>query len=80
MPVIDGCVITIPAKLCNQRQLFSHDVELNNKGNLHLPLHYNVVSISVQNFHSTETALLKIYKHVIINMAECKVAEHSHPT
>ena len=31
-----NCVIVIPAKLCNQRQFFSHDVELNNKGILHV--------------------------------------------
>ena len=34
-----NCVIIIPAKLCNQRQFFSHDIELNNKGILHLHLH-----------------------------------------
>ena len=33
-----SCVIIIPAKLCNQRQFFSHDVELNNKGILDLHL------------------------------------------
>ena len=26
-----NCVIIIPAKLCNQRQFFSHNVQLNNK-------------------------------------------------
>ena len=34
----------VPAKLCNQRKLFSHDVEMNNKGILHFifrpTLHY----------------------------------------
>ena len=29
----------VPAKLCKQRDIFSHDVEMNNKGILHLDLH-----------------------------------------
>ena len=36
-------VIIIPAKLCNQRKNFSHDVELNNKGILHL--HFTFTSM-----------------------------------
>ena len=39
MDCLKNCVIIIPAKLCNQRQFFSHNVELNNKGILHLHLH-----------------------------------------
>ena len=38
MDCLENCVIVILAKLCNQRQFFSHDVELNNKDILHL--HY----------------------------------------
>ena len=33
--LLKNCVIIIPAKLCNQRKIFSHDVELNNKGILY---------------------------------------------
>ena len=33
-------------KLCNQRQFLSHDVELNNKGILHLHLHLNMNYVS----------------------------------
>ena len=36
MDCLKNCVIITPAKLCNQRKNFSHDVELNNKGILHL--------------------------------------------
>ena len=50
MDCLKNCVIIIPAKLCNQRQCFSHDVELNNEGILHLHYiyytacpHYNAV-------------------------------------
>ena len=35
MDCLKNCVIIIPAKLCNQRKNFSHDVELNIKGILH---------------------------------------------
>ena len=35
MDCLKNCVIIIAAKLCNQRQFFSHDVELNNYGILH---------------------------------------------
>ena len=34
---LKNCVIIIPAKLCNQRKKFSHDVEVYNKVILHLP-------------------------------------------
>ena len=36
MDCLKNCVIIIPAKLYNQRTNFSHAVELNNKGILHL--------------------------------------------
>ena len=36
MDCLKNCVIIIPAKLCNQRKIFSHDVELNNKGILQI--------------------------------------------
>ena len=35
MDCLKNCVIIIPAKLCNQRKNFSHDVELDNNGILH---------------------------------------------
>ena len=39
-------VLIIMSKLCNQRQFFSHDVELNNKGILHLH-HYIRMKINL---------------------------------
>ena len=38
MDCLTNCVIIIPAKLCNQRNVLSHDVQLNNIGILHLHL------------------------------------------
>ena len=42
-----NCVIIIPAKLCNQRQFFSHDAELNNKDLLHYILHLVMVKLGL---------------------------------
>ena len=43
MDCLENCVAIIiyyvPAKLCDQRIIFSHDVEMNNKGILHYILH-----------------------------------------
>ena len=54
MDCLKNCVIIIPAKLCNQRNFFSHDVELNNKGILQL--HFTFILILLGLFLSSAVA------------------------
>ena len=60
MDCLKNCVIIIPAKLCNQRQFFAHDVELNNKGVLHYI--YITCFILKHGYRSIHDKLFKQYK------------------
>ena len=59
MDCLKNCVIIIPAKICNQRQFFSHDLELNNKGILHFTLHL-YLHFTYNAGLSIETVLVRI--------------------
>ena len=49
MDCLTNCVIIIPAKLCNQGKHFFQDIELNNKGILHLHLLLTVNMASLRH-------------------------------
>ena len=50
----------VPAKLCNQRNIFSHDVELNNKGILHFTFFFTCQPLS-RRLHFSHDLVLSFF-------------------